>query len=946
MLFVAALAIASAACAREEVLDGGQTRGEARTFTCSFDEDVPETKTDITKQGKTVWSEGDKIFVTNGTENDELTVDAKFAGQRYFEFSTTLEGTIYVVYPSTAAKEVKDGKFTLKVPNEQNGLFGSANISCAVAKDRYVKMRNVTSVIRFKVDADAAAPVKAVAINTSGNNVAGVFSVDMTSGSPVVSTIEGNTYSSDVTVRVDGNHGNAFYATVIPGTYGAGLTMTAVTTDLHHASESKTTVSDKEFKVNAYYDLGTIGADLKPLAGDGTQGNPWQISTLADFLAFAYYVNDGHNMKGEYVKLMDNIKTVTTPVGYYDASVDASVDPQNVKKQFVGDFDGNGKTVTLSINQTAKKSCGLFGAIAEGANIHDVTVEGTVNSTFDDAAGVCGLVNAAAGAKITNCVNKANVKSTGNYIGGIAGFSDAGDISTLVFDNCVNEGSIAGKTMVGGVCGILRNGTVINSKNSGNVIGDCSTGGIVGYGYGGKNGKTIKQCSNSGNITATETNGDVYYLTYYVQNKKGYFKGRFGDNWTNGTGGICGWTQNITISDCKNSGTMKAYNKVGGISGSCYWSDIKNCENTGTIVATHWGVAGGILGWGMTRANILDCVNNGDIFGEKLENTQGRWVGGIAGYLQVEKRDKTSYGIERCVNNGKVIGNGKGVGGIVGYTFSYNNSPTRIEIRNCTNTGKVTNDQDATGGIIGYQYDIYSHTSIPVDNCKNTGDITGMYGVGGIIGYFEGRMVKGRTNIRNCENSGTILSTKKETDNGGYAGGIVGWTNNLTECGAFLWNCLNTGKIQYSDASFKNAYVGGIAGSIYGEIWNCYNGGEVGLAGADTPEAALVTVGALAGNLGNNQAWFSYYLVGSSANPMGTSSKVKAQESVLSATQDGTLSSSVQIGGNYYNNVVDALNASMATQPVYYNWTTGPKFSLTGKVGIGDGLDLGNGGKL
>ena len=170
MLFVAALAIASAACAREEVLDGGQTRGELRTFTCSFDEET-QTKTDITKQGKTVWSEGDKIFVTNGTESDTLTVDSKFAGQRYFEFSTTLEGKIYVVYPCTAAKGVKDGKFTLEVPSNQNGLFGSANIACAVAEDRYVKMKNVTSVLRFKVSADAAAAVKVVSINSVNNKV-------------------------------------------------------------------------------------------------------------------------------------------------------------------------------------------------------------------------------------------------------------------------------------------------------------------------------------------------------------------------------------------------------------------------------------------------------------------------------------------------------------------------------------------------------------------------------------------------------------------------------------------------------------------------------------------------------------------------------------------------------------------------------------------------------
>ena len=218
--------------------------------------------------------------------------------------------------------------------------------------------------------------------------------------------------------------------------------------------------------------------------------------------------------------------------------------------------------------------------------------------------------------------------------------------------------------------------------------------------------------------------------------------------------------------------------------------------------------------------------------------------------------------------------------------------------------------------------------------------------MGGIIGFFQGRLVGGRTNLRNCENHGNILSTKTGKDDGAYAGGIVGRTNGLTTCGAYLWNCLNTGKVQYSDASFKNAYVGGIAGSIYGEIWNCYNGGEVGLAGAETPEAALVTVGALAGNLGNNKAHSSYYLVGSSVNPMGTSSKIKANDNVLSAAKDGTLSVSIKIGDKYYNNVVDALNANRGNQTFYYNWTTGPKFSLTGNVGIGDGLDLGNGGKL
>ena len=103
MFFAAAFAIVSAACAREEIFESEMTRGESRTFTCAIDEDA-QTRTEITKQGKTVWKEGDRILVSNGTESDTLTVDSKFAGQKYFEFTTTLQGKIYVVYPYNYVK--------------------------------------------------------------------------------------------------------------------------------------------------------------------------------------------------------------------------------------------------------------------------------------------------------------------------------------------------------------------------------------------------------------------------------------------------------------------------------------------------------------------------------------------------------------------------------------------------------------------------------------------------------------------------------------------------------------------------------------------------------------------------------------------------------------------------------------------------------------------------
>lgn len=891
MLFVAALAIASAACAREEVLDGGQTRGELRTFTCSFDEET-QTKTDITKQGKTVWSEGDKIFVTNGTESDTLTVDSKFAGQRYFEFSTTLEGKIYVVYPCTAAKGVKDGKFTLEVPSNQNGLFGSANIACAVAEDRYVKMKNVTSVLRFKVSADAAAAVKVVSINSVNNKVSGLFSVDMTSGSPVVSTIEGNTYSSDVTVAVDGNNGNAFYATVIPGTYTAGFTMTAVTLDLHNASESKSTVSDKELAVNAYYDLGTIGDALKPLAGEGTQGNPWQISSLADFLAFAYYVNDGNNMKDQYVRLMENIKNVTTPVGYYDASI-------NVKKQFIGDFDGNGKTVSLNINQTARKSCGLFGAIAEGANIHDVTVEGTVNSTFDDAAGVCGLVNADNGAKITNCVNKANVTSTSNYIGGIAGWIDSK--ANFVIDNCSNEGNIAGAKAVGGICGSIRTGSIRNSKNSGAV------------------GSAV----NNGNIN----DADAY-----------------------GIGGIAGFMNGANAANCSNSGEITCVNKAGGIVGHGSWYTVDHGHNTGKIISKEYGVNGGIAGSAYDVANILNCLNEGEIIGEDKSG----WTGGIVGTAQSSNKNKPRYiKITNCTNKGCVIvhataGKTQGVGGIVGYTYTHN-SDHRPEVLYCVNNGDVTVDGTGiyVGGIVGYSYHRVQYAMTPIKWCLNTGNITGNIGVAGILGYLDGYNAQSRTDLENCENRGNILT------NGQHAGGIFGGCKkNITRVGVgvLMMNCLNSGNVQYSNAAQNNPNVGGIAGFFAGgQLKNSYTSGKVGLLEGTEAENASATIGAVVGKVYNTNTIVqnTYYREDACPRMVGTSAALKPEEALnCSVSADGVLATTVTIRDVAYNTIVDVLNAWVNGNANYYIWTTGPKFSLTGNVSIGDGLDLGNGGKL
>lgn len=424
ILFAATIAMATVACSKEELFDSNAKQSQMRTFTCSFDQgDV--TKTNLTEKGKTVWEDGDKIWVSNGTAFDTLTVTPHKDAPQYFDFKTALEGTLYVVYPFSAAKSVTDGKFEIEVPTVQNGSFGSANISVAVATDRYVKMKNVTSVLQFRIPSTAK-PIKAVSVNAIDNVVAGDCTVDMTSGSPVITA---NDNYSDVIVKTDGLSGK-FYMSVIPGTYNAGFSLTAVSTDLKNASQTKTTVAAKTLKVNDLFDLGTIGDNLQPLQGDGSSASPWQISSLPEMLAFTYYVNEGNSMKGQFVKVTKDIKGITVPVGVYD-------DQNKSYIPFKGSFDGGEKTLTVSIEQDAQHMGGLFANLGDSASVSNVIVAGKVSSGLA-AGALAGYVGSSSKLKISNCKSIAKVSGTDN-VGGLIGVTEnykTANVTSIEIDNC------------------------------------------------------------------------------------------------------------------------------------------------------------------------------------------------------------------------------------------------------------------------------------------------------------------------------------------------------------------------------------------------------------------------------------------------------------------------------------------------------------------------------
>ena len=165
----------------------------------------------------------------------------------------------------------------------------------------------------------------------------------------------------------------------------------------------------------------------------------------------------------------------------------------------------------------------LAGSIAKNettplavTTIENVTVSGTVNGGDYYTGGLIGAVSSYH-AVIRNCVNYATVTSSGQQVGGIAGYAKR---DTQIID-CVNEGTVSGGYFVGGIIGLM-------------AAEDDDTSLIV----------TIKNCENKGTVTATD--GEPY--SKYVGGIAGVFGREGGKTPVN----AC----EAYITGCKTSGEL------------------------------------------------------------------------------------------------------------------------------------------------------------------------------------------------------------------------------------------------------------------------------------------------------------------------------------------------------------------------------------------------------
>ena len=240
----------------------------------------------------------------------------------------------------------------------------------------------------------------------------------------------------------------------------------------------------------------------KPSSGDGSVGNPYKISTAAELAWFRDHVNSGNNsISAELTENIDLAEFCHAKDGtqYTDELSWAPIG--NSTYQYLGTFDGKGKTISnLYINATSNYT-GFFG-YADRGSIKNITFNKA--KVKNDKADTGILAGNAGSCIIENIKTLANCSVEGkNYVGGIAGDAN-GNIS-----NCENRATVKGIRSLGGIVAAYSGNSITSCANYGTVT---SASGVVGGMVGTFSSGTIQNSANYGDVTGTSYVGNLIGL--------------------------------------------------------------------------------------------------------------------------------------------------------------------------------------------------------------------------------------------------------------------------------------------------------------------------------------------------------------------------------------------------------------------------------------------------
>jgi hypothetical protein len=291
-----------------------------------------------------------------------------------------------------------------------------------------------------------------------------------------------------------------------------------------------------------------------PAVGDGSAGNPFQISTLDNL----YWISapdtevpspsQNYRFSYNYIQTED-IDASATLTWFPDGSGSyyGWLPIGDNSLNFIGNYDGQGHTISgLYINRLLN-NIGFFG-VTQNAYISNL---GVINENIYGISLVGGLVGFNQ-SSLTNCFSTGSVNGF-QYVGGLVG-NNSNNLSlntTLCYSSC----NVSGGTTCGGLMGINGTVSVLNCYSTGDVIrlpGWTQTdfGAFVGQNSRG----SLRYCYATGSVIYTGA-ANPTAKGFVSTNISGIYSSNFWDSESSSqstTGGIVG-----QFATCKITSAMK-----------------------------------------------------------------------------------------------------------------------------------------------------------------------------------------------------------------------------------------------------------------------------------------------------------------------------------------------------------------------------------------------------
>ncbi|MDD3716468.1 MAG: T9SS type A sorting domain-containing protein [Candidatus Marinimicrobia bacterium] len=262
-------------------------------------------------------------------------------------------------------------------------------------------------------------------------------------------------------------------------------------------ADSTVILANGTFGLSAYDYTGyELRHSEAPSAGSGSEGDPYQISTLANLY---WMTEENSRWSSHYIQTAD-IDASETSSWFYGAG---AFTIGEFSSPFTGTYNGQGYSIeNLNINRPKTGSIGFFGKIQD-AEIRNVKMTGASMTGASNVGILSGMI---VSSNVSNCQCFGSVTGT-DHIGALSGWSSSSNISGVY---C--SASATGNNYVGGLLGYADNHCTISDNYSrGTAISGGVTGGFIG--------SLSDPCSISNNYSTGLVTGNPLYLGGFIGNR-------------------------------------------------------------------------------------------------------------------------------------------------------------------------------------------------------------------------------------------------------------------------------------------------------------------------------------------------------------------------------------------------------------------------------------------